>query len=224
MTRASQGIAERLAAEVPRSSLTTPASLRTRRRRSTASLPPGQVFAAHADISRPADIQPLVDATLERFGRLDILVNHAGLYKMDSLDSITPESIDEHYNLSVRSNLLMTQAAARVLPKGGIVVNIGSGLAKSLYPVIRVYSSTMGAVDALTRSMAMEPGPRETRVVGIAPGFTATEGKADLREQAMAVLVGKTPLGCIGLPRDIAATVAYVVSADAAWMPGGMVF
>ena len=191
----------------------------------------GQAFAVRADISKPADIQPLIDATLRRFGRLDILVNNAGVYKMDTLDSITPESFDEHYHLNVRGLLLMTQAAARVLPKGGVVVNISSGLAKSPYPIVHVYSSTKGAVDTLTRSLAMELGPREIRVVGIAPGFTATEGNADTREQASAFLVGKTPLGRIGLPSDIAATVAYVVSTNAAWITGttidvagGMVF
>ncbi len=180
----------------------------------------GRAFAVKADVSEPAEIQPLIDAATGRFGRLDILVNNAGVYRIDSLDGVTPESFDEHYRLNVRGLLLATQAAARVLPKGGVVVNISSGLAKSPYPLVHVYSSTKAAVDALTRTLGMELGPRGIRVVGIAPGFTATEGNADTREQAMDMLLARTPLGRIGQPADIAAAVAYAVSEDAGWITG----
>ena len=183
----------------------------------------GKAFAIRADISKPAEIQPLVDAAAVHFGRLDILVNNAGIYKLDSLDSLTAESFDEHYNLNVRGLLLTTQAAARVLPEGGVIVNISSGLAKSPYPMVHVYSSTKGAVDTLTRSLAMELGPRRIRVVGIAPGFTATEGNADSREQMTDFLVAKTLLGRVGLPSDIAATVSYVVSDEAGWITGSTI-
>lgn len=191
----------------------------------------GTAFAVKADIAEPAEIQPLIDATLRRFGRLDILVNNAGVYKVDTLDTVTPESFDEHYALNVRGLLLTTQAAARVLPEGGVVVNISSGLAKSPYPMVHVYCSTKGAVDTLTRSLAMELAPRKIRVVGVAPGFTATEGNAESAKAMSDFLVSKTPLGRVGLPKDIAAFVSYAVSPDADWITGstidvagGMVF
>lgn len=191
----------------------------------------GKAFAVKADLSNPAEIQPLIDAAVKQFGRLDILVNNAGVYKVDSLETLSAESFDEHFNLNVRGLLLATQAAARVLPAGGVIVNISSGLAKSPYPVVHVYCSTKGAVDTLTRSLGMELGPRNIRVVGIAPGFVATEGNAASRESMTDFLVGKTPLGRIGQPRDIAAAVSYAVSDDAAWVTGttidvagGMVF
>ncbi len=191
----------------------------------------GTAVAVKADIADPAEIAPLIEAAITRFGRLDILVNNAGVYKVDTLDTLTPDSFDEHYRLNVRGLLLAAQAAARVLPQGGVIVNISSGLAKSPYPMVHVYCSTKGAVDALTRSLAMELGPRGIRVVGIAPGFTATEGNAESAKEMSDVLVSKTPLGRVGLPRDIAAAVAFAVSADAGWVTGttidvagGMVF
>jgi 3-oxoacyl-[acyl-carrier protein] reductase len=191
----------------------------------------GTAFAVKADLSRPAEIQPLVDAALKRFGRLDILVNNAGIYKTDSLETLTAESFDEHFHLNVRGLLLTTQAAARVLPACGVVVNISSGLAKSPYPMVHVYCATKGAVDTLTRSLGMELGRRKIRVVGIAPGFVATEGNAESAKGMTDSLVGKTPLGRVGQPGDIAAAVSYAVSDDAAWVTGstidvagGMVF
>ncbi|GKT22754.1 glucose 1-dehydrogenase [Acidovorax sp. SUPP3334] len=155
----------------------------------------GRAVAAQADLSQPSQIQPLIDAALANFGRLDILVNNAGIYRMDSLDTVTADSIDAHFTLNVRGLLLTTQAVARVLKEGGVVVNISSGLAKSPYPVVHAYASTKGAVDTLTRSLAIELGPRKIRVVGIAPGFVKTEGSADAPQAMIDMLVGKTPLG-----------------------------
>jgi 3-oxoacyl-[acyl-carrier protein] reductase len=183
----------------------------------------GDAIAVKADISNPGEIQSLVTAAVEQFGKLDILVNNAAIYKMDSLDSLTAESIDEHYALNVRGLLLTTQAAARELGEGGVVVNISSGMAQSPYPIVHVYCSTKGAVNTLTRSLALELGSRKIRVVGIAPGFTATEGNADSREAATDALVAKTPLGRIGKPEDIAAAVAFAVSTDADWITGSTI-
>jgi 3-oxoacyl-[acyl-carrier protein] reductase len=191
----------------------------------------GTAMAVKADLSDPSQIPGLARTTVERFGKLDILVNNAGVYRLDSLETLTAESFDEHFHLNVRGLLLTTQAAARVMGAGSVIVNISSGLAKSPYPVVHVYCATKGAVDTLTRSLGIELGPRKIRVVGIAPGFVATEGNADSRESMADFLIGKTPLRRIGEPRDIAAAVSYAVSADAAWITGttidvsgGMVF
>jgi 3-oxoacyl-[acyl-carrier protein] reductase len=191
----------------------------------------GKAVAIQADISEPGDIQPLIDATLQHFGRLDFLVNNAGLYKLDSLSTITSASIAEHYDLNVRGLALMTQAAARVLPAGGVVVNISSGVATSPSPMAHIYCSTKAAVDSLTRTFGTELGPKGIRVVGIAPGYTATDGNADAAEANAAYFVPKTPLGRVGLPKDIAAVTSFALSEDASWLTactidaaGGMVF
>lgn len=180
----------------------------------------GEAMAFKADISRPTEIGPLIDAAVQAFGRLDILVNNAGVYKSDSLDDLTAESFDEHFNLNVRGLLLTTQAAARVMKAGSVIVNISSGLADSPYPQVHVYCATKGAVNTLTRSLGMELGPRRIRVIGIAPGFVHTEGNAESARGMDEFFIAKTPLGRVGKPKDIAAAVAYAVSEDAGWVTG----
>lgn len=191
----------------------------------------GQAHAVQADLTQPAQCASLIDAAVEAYGKLDILVNNAGIYEGDTLDTITAESFDKHFHLNVRGLLLTTQAASRVMQAGAVVVNISSGLARSPYPMVHVYCATKGAVDTLTRSLALELGPRQIRVVGIAPGFTKTEGNAVSAAGMDEFFTGKTPLGRVGQPIDIAAAVALAVSTDAAWITGstldvsgGMVF
>lgn len=180
----------------------------------------GEAIAFKADISHPAEIVRLIDSAVKAFGRLDILVNNAGIYKPDSLDELSADSFDEHFNLNVRGLLLTTQAAARVMDAGSVIVNISSGLAQSPYPQVHVYCATKGAVNTLTRSLGMELGPRGIRVVGIAPGFVHTEGNAESARGMDEFFIAKTPLGRVGKPEDIAAAVAYAVSEDAGWVTG----
>jgi len=180
----------------------------------------GRAVAVQADLARPEQVGPLIDAAIARFGRLDILVNNAGIYALDGLDDVTPESFDCHFHVNVRGPLLATQAAARVMKAGGVVVNISSGVAKSPSGSTHVYASTKGALDVLTRSLAIELGPRGIRVVGIAPGFVETDGNARFAKDFAPPLVAKTPLGRTGQPADIAASVAFAVSADAGWVTG----
>lgn len=180
----------------------------------------GEAIAFKADLSHPAEIGPLIDSAVKAFGRLDILVNNAGIYKPDSLDELSADSFDKHFNLNVRGLLLTTQAAARVMDAGSVIVNISSGLAQSPYPQVHVYCATKGAVNTLTRSLGMELGPRGIRVVGIAPGFVHTEGNAESARGMDEFFIAKTPLGRVGKPEDIAAAVAYAVSEDAGWVTG----
>jgi len=110
-----------------------------------------------------------------------------------------------------------------VMPAGGVIVNISSGLAQSPYPTVHVYCATKGALNTLTRSLAMELGPRSIRVVGIAPGFVHTEGNSESAKGMDAFFIAKTPLGRVGKPTDIASVVAYVVSDEAGWVTGSTI-
>ena len=180
----------------------------------------GQATAVRADVSRAAEVSALFDQATEAYGRLDILVNNAGIYEFADLAGITPDSIDRIFALNVKGVILATQAAAAAFPaSGGVVVNISSNVGITPTPMASVYSATKGAVDNLTRSLALELGIRRIRVVGVAPGLTATEGTSGMGEGA-APFVARTPLGRIGQPADIAAVVAFVVSDDGGWITG----
>jgi 3-oxoacyl-[acyl-carrier protein] reductase len=181
----------------------------------------GQAFAIQADISKPEEITKLFSTTIDHFKKLDILVNNAGIYDFGGLNDITPEHIDKIYALNVKGLILASQAASRLFPaEGGVIVNISSGVALTPMPQAQVYSSTKGAVDVLTRGLALELGPRNIRVVGIAPGLTATEGTAEMDEQTTGYVVSRTPLGRLGTPKDIAAAVSFVASEDGSWITG----
>lgn len=191
----------------------------------------GQAIAFQADLAQPQQIAPLIEAAVAEYGCLDVLINNAGIYRMDTLETISAESIDAHFNLNVRGLLLTTQAAAKVMSAGGVIVNISSGVSKSPSPVAQVYCATKGAVDVLTRSLALALGERQIRVVGIAPGLTLTEGNTEMVQPFLDHFVEKTPLGRAGYPRDIAAAVAFAIGEDAGWITGstidvagGMVF
>ncbi|TLU73217.1 SDR family NAD(P)-dependent oxidoreductase [Lichenicoccus roseus] len=181
----------------------------------------GQATAVQADISQPEQIKTLFEKSRAAFGHVDILVNNAGIYEFGDLASITAESIDRQFGLNVRGLILATQAAAAAFPAtGGVVVNISSGAGVTPIAQAQAYSATKGAVDNLTRSLALELGQRGIRVVGVAPGLTATEGTSEMGEEGAAPFVARTPLGRIGTPADIADAVAFVVSEDGRWITG----
>jgi 3-oxoacyl-[acyl-carrier protein] reductase len=184
----------------------------------------GKAVAVQADVSKPEDIKRLFAETKRAFGKLDVLVNNAGIYEFAPLEAITPEHFHKHFNLNVLGLLLTTQEAAKHFPAtGGSIVNISSVVATAAPPTASVYSGTKAAVNAITKSLAAELGPRKIRVNAINPGMVETEGvrgaglhESDFRKQIEA----QTPLGRIGQPQDVAPAAVFFASADSAWITG----
>jgi 3-oxoacyl-[acyl-carrier protein] reductase len=184
----------------------------------------GKAVAVQADLSNPAEIPKLITATKQAFGRLDILINNAGVYKFLPLEAITVEHIDKHFNLNVKALLLVTQAAVPLFgPDGGVVINISSIVSVNPAPASAVYAGTKAAVDVITRVLAMELGPKNIRVVGVSPGVTVTEGldaMEEMDEATQKYAISRTPLGRLGKPQDIANAVAFMASPDSNWITG----
>jgi 3-oxoacyl-[acyl-carrier protein] reductase len=184
----------------------------------------GKAVAVQADVARPDDVRRLFAETKKAFGKLDILVNNAGIYEFAPLEAITAEHFHKHFDLNVLALLLTTQEAVKHFgPSGGAIVNMSSVVATSAPPNTAVYSATKAAVNAITRSLAQELGPRKIRVNAINPGIIETEGLhaagipgSDFQKQAEK----QTPLGRIGQPAEIAPAVVFLASPDSAFITG----
>ena len=183
----------------------------------------GEAFVVQANMSVPGDITTLFAAVKKQFGQLDILVNNAAIMKRGMLDEVTAEVIDEHLNLNVRGYLLASVEAAKVLPKGGVIINIASAISRMAYPGAVVYTATKGAIDVMSRVLAAELGPKGIRVNVVAPGSTKTDmnsaasGKTKAEEKQE---IEMTALRRQGEVEDIADAVAFLATDDARWVTG----
>ena len=185
----------------------------------------GKAVAVQADVSQSADVAKLFAATKEKFGHVDVLVNNAGIYEFSPLDSITEDHYRRQFDLNVFGLLRTTQEAVRHLNGSGVVINLSSTVSLTPAPGGSVYSATKAAVDAITRSLALELGPK-VRVVSIAPGFVLTDGSV---EKGIAgsdfekIALTRTPLARSGKPDDIAKVAVFLASDDAGWITGEVV-
>ena len=184
----------------------------------------GKALAVQGDVSREADIQRLFAETKRAFGRLDILVNNAGIYEFAPIESLTPEFYHKQFDLNVLGLLLASKEAVKYFGEaGGSIVNISSIVSKIAVPSGSVYAATKAAVDAITRSLGAELGPRRIRVNSVNPGMVLTEGNTMAADSENAMRKGieaQTPLGRIGQPQDIATAVVFFATADSAWISG----
>lgn len=184
----------------------------------------GKAFAVKANVAKKADIDALFAESKKAFGRVDVLVNNAGIYEFSPLEAVTEDHFHKQFNLNVLGLLLTTQEAVKHFPAtGGSIINISSSASTLTPPNTSVYSATKGAVDAITRTLAKELGPRQIRVNAINPGMVETEGvhaaglhESDFRKE----LESRTPLGRIGQVQDIAPTAVFLASSDSAWITG----
>jgi 3-oxoacyl-[acyl-carrier protein] reductase len=186
----------------------------------------GRAVAVQADMSRQADIGRLFAEAKKAFGRLDVLVNNAGIYEFAPLEEVTPEHFHRQFDLNVLGLILASQEAVKLFGSdGGSIINISSVVSSLTPATSAVYSATKAAVDAITRTLAKELGPRNIRVNSINPGMVETEGTAsagltadesDFRKR----FESQAPLGRIGQPRDIAPAVVFLASSDSSWITG----
>ncbi len=181
-----------------------------------------EVSARAVDVSDREQIQAFVKDTAKDFGRLDVLVNNAGITRDNISMRMKAEEWDAVINTNLSSVFNAMQAAVRPMMKarGGRMINISSVVASMGNPGQLNYCASKGGVEAMTRSLAREIGSRDVTVNAVAPGFIATDMTAGLGEEAHAQLTSQIPLGRLGQAEDIAAAVCFLASDAAGYITG----
>ncbi len=177
----------------------------------------GKALAVQADMSQVADARRLVVDTVKQFNRLDILVNNAGKFMPKQLEETTEEDFNGVIALNAKGPYFAMQEAARVLKDGGRVVNISTGGTHLHFPGATAYLGSKAALEQYTKGLAQELAPRGITVNTVSPGFTETEM---MTEEYRQIGIQLSPMKRLGVPKDIADVVAFIVSEDARWMTG----
>lgn len=184
----------------------------------------GKALAVQADVAQKPEVDRLFDEAKAAFGRLDILVNNAGVYEFAPLDGLTEDQFHRQFNLNVLGLLLASQKAAAAFDDaGGSIINISSVVAVNPSAGGAIYSATKAAVDAITKALAKELGPKKIRVNSLNPGPVETEGlrgSGFIGTDFMNQIIAATPLGRMGQPDDIGPVAVFLASADSAWVTG----
>jgi len=176
----------------------------------------GTIAWVYGDLSDPAVPERLVSQTVDKLGRIDVLVNNAGVVTAKPFLDLTVADFDLTFAVDVRASFLLAQAAARRMPSGGSIVNITSVHEHIPRPNLSVYAAAKAALGMLTKGLALELGERNIRVNSVAPGVIAT-----LRNEADAhSLDSEVPLGRAGKPEEVANLVSWLCSDEAAYVTG----
>jgi NAD(P)-dependent dehydrogenase (short-subunit alcohol dehydrogenase family) len=196
---------------------------------------PGQALAAelralyvHCDVGDKAQVDALVAATLRSHGRIDVLVNNAGIFKAADFLEVSEADFDAVLRVNLKGSFLVGQAVAREMAKAGqgSIVNMSSVNAVLTIPTIASYNVSKGGINQLTRVMALALADKGIRVNAVAPGTIATElaAKAVLTsEQAKARIMSRTPMKRLGQPSEVADAVAWLASDAASYVTGEIV-
>lgn len=177
----------------------------------------GKAVAVQADMSKAADARRLVKETVKEFGRLDILVNNAGMFQWNPLEETTEEEFDRIFLLNARGPYFAMQEAAKVVGDGGRIVNISTDGTHLGFAGATAYLGSKGALEQFTKGLAHELAPRGVTVNTVSPGCTETEMMA---EPFRTIGIQMSPLKRIGMPKDVADVVAFVVSEEARRLTG----
>ncbi|RTR37753.1 SDR family oxidoreductase [Shewanella canadensis] len=183
-------------------------------------------YSIVGDICKKEEPKRIIDEVISKYGRLDVLVNNAGMGTMGPLSETRDEDIENMYRTNVFAPLaLIREAMTHLVSSKGTVVNITSTMSHGVMPGSAAYASSKAALDHATRLLAAELGPSNVRVNAIAPGFTMTDISAGVQsdEQMLGMIVAQTPLGRPGEPEDIANAVLLLADSRAGWITGQIV-
>jgi 3-oxoacyl-[acyl-carrier protein] reductase len=183
---------------------------------------PENVLPVQADVRSSRQVAAMFEDVLSSFGRLDLLVNNAGVQTWKSLLEVTEEEWDLVVDTNLKGCFLCTQQAARHMKDhgGGSIVNLGSGCNKLAFPSLVAYTASKGGIEMFTKEAAVELGRYGIRVNCIAPGSIESERTRQEDPDYAGTWSKLTPLGRVGTAADIAPTVVFLASKGAAFISG----
>jgi 3-oxoacyl-[acyl-carrier protein] reductase len=183
----------------------------------------GRAVAIPADMANVAEVRRLYAQVKERFGRLDIVVNNAGILPPAvPVKDETEQTYDAVFAL-LKGTYFSMQEAARLVADGGRIINLSSSTTRGWSPGYSIYAGSKSAIEQFTRSLSRELGPRGITVNAVIPGLTDTDMISDYPQAIREAVARNTTLGRLGQPKDIADVVAFVASDDARWITGQLV-
>ena len=181
----------------------------------------GNATTLQADIGVVSEVKEMFDLAISTFGRIDYLVNNAGIATYKKIEEFTEEEFDRIFNINLKGVFFCCRQAARLMADGGVIVNIGSTVTRVMLPTYGAYAATKGAVEQITKVLAKELGPRGIRVNTLSPGPVDTElfrkGKSDVQIEQMGSMAA---FGRIGSVDDIANMVTLLIDDRAGWVSG----
>jgi 3-oxoacyl-[acyl-carrier protein] reductase len=184
----------------------------------------GEALAFQADVGKKAEVQKMVDFTVQKYGRLDVMVSNAGLVHKAPLLEQSEEVMDRIFHTNVKGNIFCTQVAAAQMmkQKKGKIILCASIVAVVGEPLLSVYTASKGAILAYTRAAAVELAPYQINVNCVLPGTTKTDMSKDVLADPVIqkALIDPVPLGRLGVPEDLAGIVLYLASDEANWTTG----
>ena len=191
----------------------------------------GEAIYIEGDVSNPESAQSIINKTVETYGRIDVLVNNAGIVIPGNLETTTEDAFDLTTNVNVKGPFLMSKYAVEQMKKqgGGVIVNIGSVAALKGHVDRIAYCASKGAVVSLSRAIAAEYVKDNIRVNVVCPGTTYTPAieekirTAEDPEKMEAMFVGRQPMGRLGRVEEIAHAVMFAASEEAAYMTGSVI-
>ncbi|WP_413372565.1 SDR family oxidoreductase [Paenibacillus taichungensis] len=178
-------------------------------------------ITVQADLARKEDVERLFSETISQLGKVDILINNAGIMKTTPLADVTEEEFDQQFAINVKGTFFACQQALKHMEAQGRIVNFSTSVTGQMFPGYSVYAGTKGAVEQITRQLAKEFGSRQITINAVAPGPVNTElfsvGKT---EQQLEGLRKMNAFGRLGEPEDIANVISFLVSEESQWVTG----
>jgi NAD(P)-dependent dehydrogenase (short-subunit alcohol dehydrogenase family) len=183
-----------------------------------------KAIAVRTDVASSADISMLFAKTKETFGKLDVLVNNAGIFPFKSLETMTEEEWDKVIDVNLKSIFLTAKEASKVLPTGGRIITVSSIASLVGFEGLTHYCASKGGVNGFTRALALELAKRDITVNAVAPGAIATPGASGaMSGDALKAMLAGIPAGRQGTPEDIAHAVVFLASDASSYITGQVI-